>query len=153
MILVVDPNAGPIFAGALFRVNPSNGSRVLISSFDDPSQGLRGSDPQGVSVYTVKCGGLNATRIGNSFDNTINGTSGRDIIHGLGGNDTIYGLGGDDVLCGGAGDDTLSGGGGNDRLFGDAGRDKLNGGTGTDTCNGGAHNDTATGCETTLSVP
>jgi Ca2+-binding RTX toxin-like protein len=152
-ILVTDPNAGTNRGGALFRVNPTSGSRVVISDFDDPAQGVQGSAPQGVLVYTVKCRGLNATRIGNSFDNTITGTAGRDIIHGLGGNDTIRGLGGDDVLCGGAGDDTLRGGSGNDRLLGQGGRDTLRGGTGTDTCNGGAHTDTATGCETTRRVP
>jgi Ca2+-binding RTX toxin-like protein len=153
MVLVVDPSAGPNLRGALFRVHPTSGSRVVISDFDDPAQGLPGSAPTGVLVYTVQCGGLNATRIGNAFDNTIIGTAGRDIIHGLGGHDTIHGLGGDDVLCGGAGDDTLRGGSGNDRLLGQGGRDTLRGGTGTDTCNGGAHTDTATGCETTRRVP
>jgi Ca2+-binding RTX toxin-like protein len=152
-ILVIDPNAGTNFAGALFGVNPSDGHRIVLSDFGDAAQGLLGVEPVGVSVYTVKCGGLHATKIGNAFDNTLIGTAGRDIIHGLGGHDTIHGLGGDDVLCGGAGDDTLRGGSGNDRLVDQGGRDTLRGGTGTDTCNGGAQSDTATGCETTLSVP
>ncbi len=153
MILVVDREAGTNFNGAIFGVNPSGGSRVLISDFGDPSKGLPGFEPSGVIVYTVKCGGLNATRIGNSFDNTINGTSGRDIINGMGGNDTINGLDGNDVICGGSGNDTLNGGIGNDSLFGDAGLDTLNGGTGTDTCNGGTQNDTSTGCETRTNIP
>jgi Ca2+-binding RTX toxin-like protein len=152
-ILVIDREAGTNFSGALFGVNPSSGNRVLISDFGDSSKGILGLEPSGVIAFTVKCGGLHATKIGNAFDNTIIGTAGRDIIHGLGGNDTIHGLGGDDVLCGGTGDDTLRGGSGNDRLLGQAGRDTLRGGTGTDTCNGGAQSDTATGCETTLRVP
>jgi Ca2+-binding RTX toxin-like protein len=151
--LFIDRNTGPTFSGALFGVHPASGSRVVISDFNDPAQGFQGSEPTGVLVYTVQCGGLNATRIGNASDNTIIGTAGRDIIDGLGGNDTIRGLGGDDVLCGGAGDDTLRGGSGNDRLLGQGGRDTLRGGTGTDTCNGGAHTDTATGCETMRRVP
>ncbi|MFH0340715.1 MAG: hypothetical protein ACHBNF_01020, partial [Chromatiales bacterium] len=73
MILVIDPNTGSNFSGVLFGVDPSGGNRVLISDFGDPSKGLAGVDPSGVSVFTVKCGGLDATRIGNSFDNTING--------------------------------------------------------------------------------
>ena len=153
MILVIDANTGSNFSGVLFGVDPSGGNRILISDFGDPSKGLAGVDPSGVSVFTVKCGGLDATRIGNSFDNTINGTSGRDIINGMGGKDTINGQGGNDVICGGTGDDTLSGGIGNDSLFGDAGLDTLNGGTGTDTCNGGTQNDTSTGCETRTNIP
>ena len=153
MILVIDPNTGSNFSGVLFGVDPSGGNRILISDFGDPSKGLAGVDPSGVSVFTVKCGGLDATRIGNSFDNTINGTSGRDIINGMGAKDTINGQGGNDVICGGTGDDTLSGGIGNDRLFGDAGLDTLNGGTGTDTCNGGTQNDTSTGCEARTNIP
>jgi hypothetical protein len=66
-------------------VHPSSGSRILLSDFNASSQGLLGINPAGVSVYAVKCGGLPATIIGNSFDNTIIGTAGRDIIHGLGG--------------------------------------------------------------------
>jgi Ca2+-binding RTX toxin-like protein len=153
MILVIDRQAGAQNAGALFRVNPSSGHRVVLSDFGEAAQGLRGIEPAGVRVYTVQCGGQPATHIGNAFANTIIGTAGRDVIHGLGGKDTIYGLGGDDVLCGGSGDDTLKGGSGRDRLFGQGGRDTLNGGTGTDVCDGGTQNDTAAGCETTIGVP
>ena len=152
-ILVIDFDAGTNNKGALFSVHPTSGNRTVLSDFGASSQGILGAFPLGVIAYTVKCGGLNATIIGNSFDNTIIGTSGRDIIHGMGGNDTINGLGGDDVICGGTGDDTLNGGSSNDRLLGQAGHDTLNGSTGTDTCDGGTQNDTATGCETQVNVP
>lgn len=79
-ILVID-NAGTSGRGALFGVNPSGGNRIVVRDFGDPSKGVPGEFPTGVSVFTVKCGGLNATRIGNSFDNTINGTAGPDVIH------------------------------------------------------------------------
>jgi Ca2+-binding RTX toxin-like protein len=43
--------------------------------------------------------------VGDSGDNTLNGTNGADIIRGLGGNDIIRGQGGTDELYGGTGDD------------------------------------------------
>ena len=152
-ILVIDADAGPNGRGALFGINPSGGNRILVTDFGDPSQGILGITPFGVSRYTVKCRGLDATIIGDSFDNITNGTAGPDVIHGLGGNDTINGLGGNDVICGGSGNDTLNGGPGDDRLFGGAGRDNLNGGSGTDRCDGGAGKDIATGCEIQKSIP
>ncbi len=38
-ILVTDPNAGTESKGALFRVDPANGARRLVSDFGDPQQG------------------------------------------------------------------------------------------------------------------
>jgi Ca2+-binding RTX toxin-like protein len=51
---------------------------------------------------------------GNSFANTLVGSTGSESLFGGGGNDSIYGGGGDDTLDGDGGDDTLTGGAGND---------------------------------------
>ena len=66
-----------------------------------------------------------AIRIGNSGNNTLNGTSGSDLLVGLGGNDVLNGGGGIDILSGGGGNDTLNGGSGSDIVSGDAGNDLL----------------------------
>lgn len=100
-ILVIDPSAGPDLGGALFRVNPSNDNRTVISDFGNNAQGPIGRDPLGIAVFVPACNGFAPTIFGTSGNNTINGTSGRDIIHGLGGNDTISGLGENDTICGG----------------------------------------------------
>lgn len=58
-----------------------------------------------------------ATRIGNSGNNTLNGTAGNDLILGNGGSDTLNGHGGADVIVAGAGgNDTINGGSGADKL-------------------------------------
>lgn len=85
--------------------------------------------------------------LGNSGDDSINGTSFNDFI-GAGSSiytgyspsklsqstdtDIIYGHGGDDTLVGDYGNDTLYGGDGNDTLFGSRGVDHLYGGNGDD---------------------
>jgi Ca2+-binding RTX toxin-like protein len=99
--------------------------------------------PGGGGGAVVKCGGLNATKVGTNGANVLRGTPGVDVIAGLGGNDTIRGLAGNDFLCGGGGRDLLIGGGGRDKLFGQAGRD---------TCKGGPKRDTARTCETTRTI-
>ncbi len=48
--LVIDPNAGTGFAGALFTVDPASGNRTLLSDFGNIAQGLLGLDPFGVAL-------------------------------------------------------------------------------------------------------
>lgn len=64
------------------------------------------------------CGGLTATIVGTTKDDTLVGTAGPDVIAGLGGQDRIDGAAGDDRICGDAGADVLLGGDGNDRIYG-----------------------------------
>jgi hypothetical protein len=49
-ILVIDLNAGTNGRGALFRVNPSTGSRTVVSDFINSAQGPVGEEPIGVAV-------------------------------------------------------------------------------------------------------
>ena len=86
-----------------------------------------------------------ATKVGDSNANTLNGTADDDAIFGSMGNDTLSGLDGDDKLDGGSGNDSLFGGGGSDTLVGGIGDDKLFGGGGNDILIGGAGNDTLDG--------
>ena len=48
-ILVVDKQAGPFTRGMLFRVDPQNGNRMIVSDFDD-GEANEGSDPLAVAV-------------------------------------------------------------------------------------------------------
>jgi sugar lactone lactonase YvrE len=48
--IIADPAAGRAQQGALFRVNPSTGARVLLSDFGNPRQGETGDDPGGVAI-------------------------------------------------------------------------------------------------------
>lgn len=48
-LLVVDATAGTAQLGALFTVNPSTGTRALLSDFGSSSQGVTGVDPDGVA--------------------------------------------------------------------------------------------------------
>jgi Ca2+-binding RTX toxin-like protein len=89
----------------------------------------------------AKCGGKQATIVGNGGADKLNGTKKRDVIAGLGGKDRIKGLGGNDLLCGGAGDDTILGNGGADKLYGGSGKDVLKGGGGKDLLKGEAAKD------------
>jgi uncharacterized repeat protein (TIGR01451 family) len=120
------------------------------------------------------CQGAAATIVGNSADNVVNGTAGRDVILVGRGNDRVFAGGGSDVVCagpgfdlvaggprgdsikgggngdrlrGGAGKDALRGNGGRDRLRGGFGGDLLAGGLGIDRCRGGAGIDTLRSCE------
>ncbi|MFT7474791.1 MAG: hypothetical protein ACI81L_001723 [Verrucomicrobiales bacterium] len=80
---------------------------------------------------SAQCGGLEATIIGTTGNDTLVGTPGADVIAGLQGNDSISGLGGDDVMCGGIGNDVLVGGQGFDVLYGAQGNDELIAGDGS----------------------
>ena len=83
--------------------------------------------------------------VGNSEDETLTGSHGRDLIFGEEGNDTISGGKGNDRLFGGEGDDSLDGGEGDDLLMGGEGDDTLIGGAGEDMLIGGEGADTLTG--------
>ena len=98
----------------------------------------------GLNLNTT-CNGLEATIVGTTGDDVINGTTGDDIIVGLGGNDVINGGNGNDVICGGGGNDTVNGGNGIDTLLGGFGNDTLNGNNGDDSLDGGANDDTLSG--------
>ena len=93
----------------------------------------------------VMCGGHEATIVGSSESETLEGTPDGDVIHGGLGKDEIFGGGGNDVICGAADADDLSGGPGNDRLFGSTARDTLDGGEGHDELRGGSYSDTLAG--------
>jgi hypothetical protein len=179
-LLVVDDNAGTNARGALFGVNPSNGSRTVISDFGNAMLGERGIQPSRLALVPLapgapSCSGRLETSgctvngvgsqscSGTEGDDTIAGTSGADVILGLGGNDTITGGGGGDLICGGDGNDTLAGGLGPDQMFGEAGDDSMRGGRGADALDGGDGNDTCNGglggkdgasnCEAVTGVP
>src|SRR5215471_3892458 len=49
-LLVIDADAGTGFDGALFTVNPTTGSRTILSDFGNAIQGTTGEDPAGVTV-------------------------------------------------------------------------------------------------------
>lgn len=66
-----------------------------------------------------------AIKLGNSGNNTLNGTNGSDLIYGGGGDDVVNGGGGIDILFGGADNDTMNGGSGSDLVSGDTGNDTL----------------------------
>lgn len=102
----------------------------------------------------VSCGGEAATMVGDSNNDEIDGSPGRDVIHARGGNDEVDGHGGNDLICGGRGSDDLAGDGGrddvrggrgNDALDGNAGNDRLAGGRGFDDIDGGPGDDTCSG--------
>ena len=84
------------------------------------------------SAGTPRCGGLPATIVGTSGDDTIQGTTDDDVILGLDGADVISGLGGNDLICGSSGNDLIHGGPGSDGLYGGGGNDVLRCGGGHD---------------------
>jgi DNA-binding beta-propeller fold protein YncE len=49
-ILVVDPSGGPQLRGALFRVDPLTGARVVLSDFGDAVQGVTGVSPAQLAI-------------------------------------------------------------------------------------------------------
>ncbi|MCI0454136.1 MAG: hypothetical protein L0Y68_03975 [Candidatus Dadabacteria bacterium] len=49
-ILVIDTSAGTGGLGVLFRVDPANGNRTVLSDFGDPAQGPLGENPIGVTI-------------------------------------------------------------------------------------------------------
>jgi Ca2+-binding RTX toxin-like protein len=79
-----------------------------------------------------RCDGHEATIVGSSYRDSLQGTAGSDVIVGLGGGDHIDGGGGNDSICGGPGRDQIDGGIGDDRIHGNRGRDTLTGGDGDD---------------------
>jgi len=78
---------------------------------------------------------------GDSRNNRLNGTDGRDIIKGKGGHDRLKGKDGNDDLFGGSGRDKIYGGADDDDIRGGRGKDKMYGGAGDDTINGGPDDD------------
>ena len=87
----------------------------------------------------------NNFRVGNPWNDNINGTQFNDTLAGQAGNDVLNGLDGNDFLNGGAGNDALNGGNGNDYLHGSSGNDLLRGDNGNDTLEGGLGNDVLDG--------
>jgi Ca2+-binding RTX toxin-like protein len=49
-ILVLDEDSGTDFRGGLFRVNPTNGNRTLLSNFNNAAQGPLGEDPVNLAL-------------------------------------------------------------------------------------------------------
>ena len=98
------------------------------------------------------CDEQHATIAGDSGDDDLVGTPGKDVIVTFEGDDRVKGKGGNDRICAGKGRDTVSGVKGKDRLFGGPGPDKLNGGPDKDRCDGGPGNDIASGCEKRKSI-
>jgi hypothetical protein len=147
----------------------SGAGDVNNDGIDDIIIGANGADPDGGEsgesyvVFGQATGAPPAPIVGNSGNNTLNGTPQNDTIAGLDGNDTLNGNNGDDALLGGngqdrlnggrghdfldggAGNDTLNGNEGNNKLFGGEGRDTLNGGSGDDLFDGGTGDDTFNG--------
>jgi len=72
---------------------------------------------------------------GDSSNDRLVGTDGKDNISGNGGNDDIFGKGGLDRLFGDAGNDDISGGAQGDRIQGGTGQDDLFGQQGNDFVN------------------
>lgn len=106
----------------------------------DPVE-IIGGNYENLGFLSYTCQGEEATHVGTSGADTIDGTPGRDVIVALGGADLIYGRGGDDLICAGAGNDTAFGGSGDDEIHGDAGSDDLRGEDGADSLHGGADGD------------
>ncbi|MGL6351170.1 MAG: type I secretion C-terminal target domain-containing protein, partial [Aeromonas sp.] len=112
-------------------------------------QVMQNDGDQDTALLTINVGATVATAptviLGNSVDNSLNGTAQDNVLLGYEGNDTINGNGGNDRIEGGAGNDTLSGNDGNDVLLGGLGADILDGGIGDDILIGGLGSDTMTG--------
>lgn len=116
-------------------------------------------DPLLVGLNLVpQCDGRNATIYvdhnnkivggpmnGQTYNQTIAGTSGADVIVATDGSNNIFGFGGDDVICAGGGNDKVFGGDGDDIIFGAGGHDTLHGGLGNDTIDAGDGNDNLLG--------
>jgi Ca2+-binding RTX toxin-like protein len=117
----------PTFGSALsFRAVAGTTYSISVNAFSSFSWG-----PFGLRWYP------GAIIFGNSANNHIAGTPGRDFLNGRGGADLIHGLGGNDFVVGGSG---------RDRLYGDAGPDVLisrDGVRGNDVIYGGSGRDIA----------
>ena len=92
---------------------------------------------------SATCLGMEATIVGTSGSDSIEGTSGHDVIAALAGDDRIRGRGGTDVICGGRGSDQIKGhgdllgGAGDDEIKGTWVADSFYGGPGDDSIHGG----------------
>jgi Ca2+-binding RTX toxin-like protein len=152
---VLDGGAGAdnMFGGVgddTYLVNNPNDlvSEALDEGYDTVRANLDWALEENVeALELVRSSGNNAVLRGwgNSGDNNLTGSSGRDYlwggagsdgIDGGRGNDRLYGDDGDDGLGGGRGDDIVEGGGGNDNLGGGLGEDVLRGGAGDDFLTG-----------------
>lgn len=80
--------------------------------------------------------------LGNTGNNTLQGTTAANIIYGRAGNDKIYGNGGNDILLGEDGNDEIYGGANNDYIDGGNGNDKIYAYGGNNIIYGRAGNDT-----------
>ena len=78
------------------------------------------------------CHGRQATLLGTSGNDVIEGTPERDVIVAFAGADVIRGNGGSDVICGNDGRDVIYGNGGSDRIYGGPHKDRIYGGAGSD---------------------
>ena len=114
--------AGIAFDDLTFR---RNGNDLIITLFDDETQGIRIADQFYGDSYSIeylefadgtqfdlKNSGL--TLVQSDADDNMSGTDFNDTIYGNGGNDTIYAGNGNDTLVGGTGNDYLNGGYGDD---------------------------------------
>ncbi|BBM04131.1 calcium-binding protein [Microbulbifer sp. GL-2] len=94
------------------------------------------------------------TITGTTYDDKMDGGTGKDTLSGEDGNDEIKGKGGDDIIYGGKGEDTIEGDEGNDQIeagddddtvLGGEGKDTIEGGNGEDVIEGGQGEDTLYG--------
>lgn len=76
-----------------------------------------------INAYNDVIIGIDGYIIGNSFSNTLWGSTNDDIIEGKEGNDILKGLDGNDIIYAGDGDDIIEGGFGIDTLYGGLGDD------------------------------
>lgn len=93
----------------------------------------------------LRCAGKDATIIGTTGNDVIEGTDGADVIVTGPGKDKVKAGGGKDLVCGGDDRDKLTGGGAKDLLKGSQGNDRLDGGGGNDRPTGGPGNDRVDG--------
>lgn len=91
------------------------------------------------------CQGREATIVGTSGDDTLEGTDHNDVIVGGRGDDRITGLGRKDVICGGAGRDVIDAGSLHDEVWGGADDDRIDGGRNDDDLYGGTGDDVIRG--------
>ena len=109
--------AGIAFDDLTFR---RNGNDLIITLFDDETQGIRIADQFYGDSYSIeylefadgtqfdlKNSGL--TFVQSDADDNMSGTDFNDTVYGNGGNDTIYAGNGNDTLIGGTGNDYLNG--------------------------------------------
>ena len=106
------------------------------------------------AAQSAVCDGKQATIVGTSGNDTLQGTPNDDVIAAGQGNDTIRASGGNDVVCAGpgtddaqgaSGNDLVRGGGGDDDMRASKGRDNVKGNNGDDVIGGGADNDRLSG--------